>query len=99
MNGIQARIARNALGIGMRDLAKKTKIAPNTISRLENGDGSASGSTLDALERYYLGQGITFAGDAETVSVTVPRDMQPRKSARSQNARKEPELPIAGGSA
>lgn len=88
MNGIQARIARNALGIPMREIAKAAKVAPNTVSRLENGDGSANGATLDALERFYLSQGITFTADEETVSVTVPRDLKPRKSLRSHNTQK-----------
>ena len=35
----QVRMARAALGWGVRDLAKKAGVAANTVSRFENGAG------------------------------------------------------------
>src|SRR4051794_33742488 len=38
MNEAQCRMARAALQIGIRDIAKMAKVAPGTISRLEAGE-------------------------------------------------------------
>src|SRR5438270_501403 len=38
MNAAQCRMARAALQIGIRDIAKMAKVAPGTISRLEAGE-------------------------------------------------------------
>ena len=47
ISGVQIRMARAALGWGVRELAAKAEVTPNTISRLERG---APGRT-DTLER------------------------------------------------
>ena len=85
MNGVQAKLARAAVGIGIRELSEIVSVAGNTISRFENGDGSASGATIDAIEAYYLGLGFTFASDANTISISVPRDLERSKSGRAGN--------------
>jgi len=38
MNSLQCRMARAALGLGVRDLAKLADVAQATISRLERGE-------------------------------------------------------------
>jgi len=38
MNAVQCRMARAALGLGVRELADKAKVSPDTIARLERGD-------------------------------------------------------------
>ena len=38
MNPQQCRMARAALNLGVRDLAKIADVAPNTIARLERGE-------------------------------------------------------------
>ena len=43
----QIRMARAALGWGVRDLARRAGVAANTVSRFENG----SGAMVDTLER------------------------------------------------
>jgi transcriptional regulator with XRE-family HTH domain len=43
----QIRMARAALGWGVRDLAKRAGVAANTVSRFENG----SGAMVDTLAR------------------------------------------------
>jgi len=56
---LQVRMARAALGWGVRELAKKAGLAPNTVSRFENGGGARVDSLAqiqDALEK----EGIVF---------------------------------------
>ena len=61
---IQIRMARAALGWGVRDLAKKAGLAPNTVSRFENGFG-ARVETLALIERAFDKEGVIFlAADA-----------------------------------
>ena len=55
----QVKMARAALGWGVRDLARKTGIAANTISRFENGT-DARGSTLRKIQRVFEDDGIMF---------------------------------------
>ncbi len=47
--GTQVRMARAAVGWGVRQLAEKASINPNTVSRIENG-GDALASTLDRIQ-------------------------------------------------
>ncbi len=49
LTGTQVRMARAAVGWGVRELAEKAKINPNTVSRIENG-GDALASTLDRIQ-------------------------------------------------
>ncbi len=55
----QVRMARAALGWGVRDVAKRAGIAANTVSRYENG-ADAMGETLLKLQRTFEKAGITF---------------------------------------
>jgi transcriptional regulator with XRE-family HTH domain len=64
MKAIQLRMARAALEWGVRDLAKKSGITANTISRIENGS-DAKQSTMDAL-RVALEQHVIFLDDGAT---------------------------------
>ena len=59
MNATQLRMARAALGWGVRDLAARAGTTPNTISRIENG-GDAKQSTLDKLRETLENAGIIF---------------------------------------
>lgn len=38
MLAVQCKMARAALGIGVRDLAEMAKVSPDTIARLERGE-------------------------------------------------------------
>lgn len=64
ISGTQIRMARAALGWGVRDLAAKAGTTPNTISRIEGG-GDALGGTLDKIEAALEAAGAVFipAGD------------------------------------
>jgi transcriptional regulator with XRE-family HTH domain len=59
MKAIQLRMARAAVGWGVRDLAKKAGITANTVTRIENG-ADAKQSTMDALQRALEAAGIEF---------------------------------------
>lgn len=55
----QVKMARAALGWGVRDLAAKAGVAGNTVSRFENGS-DALGETLRKIRRVFEEAGITF---------------------------------------
>ena len=55
----QVKMARAALGWGVRELAAKAGVAANTISRFENGS-DALGETLRKIRRVFEEAGITF---------------------------------------
>ncbi len=57
--GTQVRMARAAVGWGVRELAEKASINPNTVSRIENG-GDALGSTLDRIQAALENAGVIF---------------------------------------
>jgi transcriptional regulator with XRE-family HTH domain len=53
----QVKMARAALGWGVRELAEKTGVTANTISRFENG-ADAMGGTLAKIERVLIEAGL-----------------------------------------
>ena len=56
---VQIKMARAALGIGVRDLAALSGITANTISRIENG-ADAKQSTIASIQSALESQGIEF---------------------------------------
>ena len=56
---LQVRMARAALGWGVRELAEKANLAPNTVSRFENGAG-ARVDTLAQIQEALEKQGVIF---------------------------------------
>ena len=59
MRAVQLRMARAAVGWGVRDLAKQAGVTANTVTRIENGS-DAKQSTMDALQRALEAAGIEF---------------------------------------
>lgn len=59
INGTQVKMARAALGWGVRELAEKAGLNPNTISRLENG-GGIQAANLEKIEKVLIKAGIEF---------------------------------------
>lgn len=62
MIDLQCRMARAALGLGVRDLAKLANVSPDTIARLERGEKLKDETVLAigaALER----AGIIFVAE------------------------------------
>ncbi len=62
--GVQVRMARAAVGWGVRELAERANITPNTVSRIENG-GDALASTLDRIQAALEDAGVIFIDEDE----------------------------------
>ena len=62
MKGIQVRMARAALGWGVRDLAEKAGLTANTVTRIENG-ADAKQSTMDSLQHALEAAGVEFINE------------------------------------
>jgi transcriptional regulator with XRE-family HTH domain len=70
MKAIQLRMARAAIGWGVRELAEKAGVTANTVTRIENG-ADAKQSTINALQRALEAAGIEFTdGDQPGVRLT-----------------------------
>lgn len=54
---IQCRMARAALGLGVRELAAVAKVSVDTVARFERGE-ELKERTIDALQRALEGAGI-----------------------------------------
>ncbi len=59
MKPIQCKMARTALGWGVRDLAKAADVAPATVTRFEGGKGLQSRS-IDAMRVALETGGVIF---------------------------------------
>lgn len=65
MNAAQCRMARAALQIGIRDIAKMAKVAPGTISRLEAGE-ELKPRTVEAIRHAFEKAGVAFTNGDES---------------------------------
>jgi transcriptional regulator with XRE-family HTH domain len=80
----QVRMARAALGWGVRDLGKRAGIAPNTVSRFENGFG-AMVETLVRIQETLEAAGIVFiSADQQGGPGIRLRDAPPKKGKRKR---------------
>lgn len=59
MKAVQLRMARAAVGWGVRELAKKAGVTANTVTRIELG-ADAKQSTIEALQRTLEAAGVEF---------------------------------------
>jgi transcriptional regulator with XRE-family HTH domain len=59
MKAVQLRMARAAIGWGVRELAEKAGVTANTVSRIELGS-DAKQSTIEAIQRALEEAGIEF---------------------------------------
>jgi transcriptional regulator with XRE-family HTH domain len=59
MKAIQIKMARAAVGWGVRELAKKAGVTANTVTRIENG-ADAKQSTMDRLQEALEAAGVEF---------------------------------------
>ncbi|MDK4727424.1 transcriptional regulator [Rhizobium phaseoli] len=62
MTGLQSRMARAGLGLGVRDISAMAKVSTQTISRLEAGD-ELRDRTLADIRRTYELVGAEFIDD------------------------------------
>ena len=67
---VQCRMARAALGLGVRELAAAAKVSTDTIARFERGD-ELKRRTIDALQLALEAAGVEFTnGDQPGVRFT-----------------------------
>lgn len=59
MVGSQCRMARAALGLGVRELAEAAQVSPSTVTRLEAGD-ELKPRTVEAVQRALEDAGVIF---------------------------------------
>jgi transcriptional regulator with XRE-family HTH domain len=59
MKAIQLKMARAAVGWGVRELAEKASVTANTVTRIENG-ADAKQSTMDRLQEALEVAGVEF---------------------------------------
>ena len=59
MTPVQSRMARAALQLGIRDVAKLAKVAPSTISRLEAGE-TLQPRTVESIRHALEKAGVEF---------------------------------------
>jgi len=59
MKAVQCKMARVALNLGIRELAKLAKVAPATVSRLEAGE-ELKPRTVDAIRAALEAAGVEF---------------------------------------
>jgi transcriptional regulator with XRE-family HTH domain len=62
MTPVQLKMARAALGWGVRELAKKAGVTANTVTRIENGS-DAKQSTIAALRAALESAGVEFIAE------------------------------------
>ncbi|WP_217354198.1 helix-turn-helix domain-containing protein [Ruegeria arenilitoris] len=62
MKDIQCRMARVALGLGVRDLAKLSGVSQGTISRLERGE-ELKQSTVESIRNALETAGVEFIAE------------------------------------
>ena len=70
MKAVQLRMARAAVGWGVRELAERAGVTANTVTRIENG-ADAKQSTMDRLQGALEAAGVEFTnGDQPGVRLT-----------------------------
>jgi transcriptional regulator with XRE-family HTH domain len=85
---VQCRMARAALGWGVRELALKAKVSIDTVARFERGD-ELKERTIDALQRALEAAGVEFTnGDQPGARLTKAAAALRRKmGVRDQTAK------------
>ena len=78
---VQCRMARAALGLGVRDLAAAAKVSIDTVARFERGD-ELKERTIDALQRALEAAGTEFTnGDQPGVRLSKVAAARSKKAA------------------
>jgi predicted transcriptional regulator len=62
MTPLQMKLARTALGLGVRELAAAAEVAPSTVQRFESGKGDMHSRTLDKVQQVLEEGGVIFIG-------------------------------------
>lgn len=74
MNAVQCRMARAAVGFGIRELAQRAGVAIDTVARLERGD-KLRPRTIEAIREALEEAGVEFieADDFAGVGVRLSK--------------------------
>ncbi|WP_390889915.1 helix-turn-helix domain-containing protein [Roseomonas gilardii] len=59
MLAVQCKMARAALGLGVREVAEAAKVSPDTVVRLERGEALKE-RTVDAIRTALEAAGVEF---------------------------------------
>jgi transcriptional regulator with XRE-family HTH domain len=87
MKAVQLRMARAAVGWGVRELAEKAGVNANTVTRIENG-ADAKQSTMDALQGALEAAGVEFTnGEQPGVRLSKVAAAESAESAGVSNPR------------
>ncbi len=70
MNAAQCKMARAATDLGVRDLAERAGVSPNTIARLERGE-VLKPATVEAIRAALEAAGVEFMEDGERTGVLI----------------------------
>jgi transcriptional regulator with XRE-family HTH domain len=88
---VQCRMARAALGLGVRELAAAAKVSTDTVARFERGE-ELKERTIDALQHALEAAGIEFTdGDQPGVRLTkaaAARSAEPASASKPTVAAK-----------
>ena len=91
---VQCRMARAALGLGVRELAAAAKVSIDTVARFERGE-ELKERTIDALQRALEAAGVEFTnGDQPGVRLAKTSAVGPTK-ATNASKRRAPLRPAA----
>ena len=84
---VQCRMARAALGLGIRELALAAKVSVDTITRFERGD-QLKERTIEAIQRALEAAGIEFTnGDQPGVHLSKAATTRLREADRAPKTR------------
>src|SRR6202451_14990 len=85
---VQCRMARAALGLGVRELAAAAKVSIDTVARFERGD-ELKERTIDALQRALEAAGVEFT-NGEQPGVRLAKSAASTSDAGKAGRRKLP---------
>ncbi|MFT3723894.1 MAG: helix-turn-helix transcriptional regulator [Hyphomonadaceae bacterium] len=60
LSPVQVKMARAALGLGIRELAELAECAPSTVMRFEGGKGGMHVDTLQRIQKTLEREGVVF---------------------------------------
>lgn len=60
LSAVQIKMARAALGLGVRELAELADCAPSTVLRFETGKGGMQTGTLARIQKSLEKEGVVF---------------------------------------
>jgi len=79
MSPVQCRMARAALGLGVRELAAAAKVSTDTVARFERGEDLKE-RTIEALQRTFEAAGVEFINEnGGGPGVRLKKRLQKRK--------------------